>query len=651
MVITEFISNFFNDILKFDYEIPLNTKIQFGVIAITLFVMMYFYMSKTNPLTQKIMLWGISFIILNIITMIVSSYIYIKKRKEFIGASGEKGELGEKGSEGENITCKLCDYNIYLKKTNRFSSKNNISAKIYNMLYNQNLQINEYLDKFATEDIDLTRLTKDIFKGELKDDMSMIPNLIYKPQLVLLYNLNNFFNDDNIVYNIKTPLGPYGSVALSDTLITEKNEQESWVVNGDIRYPLKFEKLISIYTDKDNKLAKYDVLKMVPPEGYRGLGLALFQSYEGAREVNQYACLNEKCCKKAKYQDLKLSYILTSEEGFVSFWQSDYNTLHVNNCNINVIQDNKRLIEILFNYDEDIYHNSGSVKQSTYAKAEKFYGAIRLNNFTKLCYIINLALAEMNRDSKDYLKDLLTQLNIKLGVYSNSDIDLNNAEYIIDKMQEQFDKVESDYNKSLLEENKVEIVPIIDKKSINKGKLIRTTKAYITRIARTYAEIPIHLENTENALQLFELVFPDGLYTRIIMKELTAPQISYILLMKSLFPPNEDIYIPKNSCLVYEQIDEERNNLMSRCIDIIEQYNDKYDRIQNSDLETCSNEARLEITNATANSSEILKQNLSNIKNFVEKINSSKFNDFTNSQLEIILSEYSRMVDKMRDVC
>lgn len=657
-------SNFFNELVNYGYEIPLQFKIYALIIFIVILIELYFITVKNVPLDSKYIKWGFAFILLNIINIIITFQLYKKFSGKFIGLPGEKGPQGDKGNIGENITCKICDFNIYLQKTNRYDLKMTFSTNIFKLLYNQSYNYLDIYNMF-NDNIDTDGLLKSLYDNRLSTELSQLPNLINKQKYVLMYDLLREVLPSYEKLTVKTPGRKRGYTPVSDVIVPEKYDNNSYVFNSDdMRYPTSYSKITSIYANEDGKKVKYDIMSLNGPteqkpntdesikdgkatevitNNYRGLGVVLFNS-EQRKELNLYVCLNDKCLKKAEVQDYRIKCIYPNNEtGFVSFWLSDFNTMQVVNSQESDLVDNKRVIEIIKSFDEDIYYDSGAVKKEVINQTTKFLNNIKISKLSVFCYIISSYLSIINTDFTDFKNDYVNKLNINLGIHSNSNINYTNVNDVLDKVDDELKRVEDEYNTALSALNDVPVDNIISG-SNDKASLIFNAKKLATLMRKTLDFIPAYIDNTTTLMGLVERIFDDGLYTRIKLDNITPQQKSLIYLMKVLMPPLIDVYIPKNSCLVYEQIDEERINLLNTCENLINKYNELIEDINNDTDGKYSTNLRKEINRLNDIIAYKFDSDFNNINEYMNKLGSFNFKEFTKSQLKIIIEEYNKVL-------
>jgi hypothetical protein len=647
--IATYTSNFFNEIVNYGYEIPIQFKIYALIILLLIIIELYFVFSNNIQLDAKYIKWGFAFIILNIINMIITFIMYIKYNGKFIGEPGIQGKPGNKGSTGENITCKLCDFNIYLQKTERYDFKLYFSTNIFRLIYNQDFNYISIFNKFNDTEIDIDGILTSLYENNLSSEMQQLANLINNQKYVLMYDILKSVLPTYEKLTIKTPGRKRGYTPVSDTIVPEGYQGTSYVFNSDdMRYPTSYSKITSIYSIENGKKIKYDIMSLNGPVEANGkyspLGVVLFISSQ-KKEVNQYVCLNEKCLKKAESQDYKIKLIYPdSETGFISFWMSDFNTMQINRAQESDIKDGKRLIEIIKEYSSDIYYSSGTVKKEIVSQTTTFYNNIKISKLSIFCSIISVFISTINSDYSFFKSEYVPKLNIKMGIYIDDNITYTNVKTILNKINIELERIEEEYNNEIAKLSDVPVDSIIDN-SVDRGTIIFNAKKHYEMMNNTLNFIPAYIENTSTLMELVEKIFIDGLYTRIKLKELTNQKKSIIYLLKVLLPPTKEIYIPKNSCLVYENIDEERISLEKTAEKVITDYNLLIEEINSDTEDKYSTEVRNEINRVNELVKYEFDNTLNNIIDYIDKMSTYNFTEFTKNQLILIIEQYTKILN------
>ena len=406
------------------------------------------------------------------------------------------------------------------KKTNRYDLKMIFSTNIFNLLFNQSFNYLDIYNMF-NNNIDTDELLKSLYNNSLSNKLSQLPNLINKQKYVLMYDLLKEVIPSYEKLTIKTPGRKRGYLPVSDIIVPEKYENNSYVFNSDdMRYPTSYSKITSIYANEDGEKVKYDVMMLNGPteekantngsitdgkpnevitNEYKGLGIVLFNSNQ-RKELNQYVCLNDKCLKKAEVQDYRIKYIYpNSDTGFISFWLSDFNTMQVVNSQESDIKDNKRIVEMIKSYDEDIYYDSGVVRKEVVNQTNKFLSKIKISKLSAFCYIVSSYISIINSDFIEFKNEYVNKLNINLGIHSNNSITYTNVKAILNKIETELIRIETEHNLELSKLNDIPVDNIISGSS-DKSTLIFNAKKHFNAMRKVLDFIPAYIDNTETLM-------------------------------------------------------------------------------------------------------------------------------------------------------
>ena len=149
-------------------------------------------------------------------------------------------------------------------------------------------------------------------------------------------------------------------------------------------------------------------------------------------------------------------------------------------------------------------------------------------------------------------------------------------------------------------------------------------------------------------------LFPEGLNSMVaINKEgtlqggslLTKLQSEFLKIAKVCFPPNVKVYIPKDECMSYNNIDLERRKLLSKVDFVMSDYERLYTKNENK----CEKwEAILrKITDVET----LFVAEFNHIKNYKEKIKTRDLDIFSNSRLQLIVDSYEQLNRFMKNSC
>ena len=636
--------NFFNSIILNSYELSIEVRI-FIFSILLLFIYYCYYLVKKYTLIRKRYIYAIFiFLLINILSIITINYFYTIYKGSFVGEMGLKGNTGNKGGEGSNLSCRICNYNIYLQKTKRYDYKFNFNKDILKIQYGDNFNIFPLMDKFNETPINIDRVLNSFYNNRLSGSMKNINELLNIPDVLLYYDILYNIVDDDINYKIVTPSQRRGYTPISDMLISDNYKGESNLFNGDIRYPRNAKKLTSIYIKEDikNKPLVYDIFELNAPKHYMSLG-HVFNRKGNKFNKNMYVCLGKDCVKLASVQDLKLKYIYPDINGnYISIWTSVFNTLFIKLATVDNIKNNHRLIEEIYDYNDKIYYDSGNIKHEIHTNLTNFLSNINVNSLTAFLYIVNNTHNNVLLNLDYIYKNTKKIVNLSI-IKNTKKIKLHQLDNYLTRVKRILKSKLKSYQKKIKlgtpiktilndENNKYDIISNLE----NSIKTINSLEEEIKMI-------PAIINSIQTLNDLINSVFINGLLTKLDTKKINDTQKKLIILLKSLIPPNEKVYIPKNTCLTYEHIDEERLTL----INDIETNIDKYLRLL-EDLNTGVVIYERERLSAFNKEHEIIKfnlnNNLQNITDYYSKIMEKDFKEFTLSQLNSLNNDLNNLL-------
>lgn len=656
MSLNYYISHFTNEIIKSTFTLSVEAKILILLFLIILSYITYKYIINNTLIPPKYVYWLFIFIGVNIIGVIVFSILYLKYKGSFRGDQGDKGIIGDKGDEGQNITCKICNFNIYLQKTNRYENKLKFSNNIFNLLFNQGYNFFNIRDHFIDNNINIDNFLSDLYNNKLKPEYNSIKNLIKISHYVLYYDIISIINTGSLEFVnsnlfIKKPGKKRGFFPTSDTIELSTSKKQAYLFSSDdMIYPRSFAKISEFSVDTEDVKETYVVYKLNPPANYKSLGVAILNKTNTTTEKNkqdllkEYVCLNNNCLKLAKIQDLSLEFIYPDNEGgFITFWTSVFNTLHINNPKRDDIKNNFKLSEILKSYDASIYYDSGNVRRDIYKQLEDFYSNFKVSKLSSFCVILGHYYKQIKTD----LFNLKNNYNDIINLRMINNVALNNIGNIMNIINNVENKIETEIKKA---ENKVNeelnapIQNILNNDESNLLNRLINSKKSINTIKNYLNYIPSEIDNIESLNDLIKTLFINGYFTKIIKTNLTDEQINIILLCMSLLPPiAEEVYIPQNRCLVYNQIDETRLELINKAENYVDKYNKLIEDINNSFTGDYEEDKLKKINKQNQIALFKFNNELSNILNYIEKIQQKNFKEFTDNQLRLLNTEYEKI--------
>ena len=639
------LTQFLTDALTLDADISIKAKIYILVSVIIFFsIITYIIRNKVELyVLKKGYTWYVLIALFNLICMTVVLYYYMNKKDNMIGDIGKRGHNGNRGERGKFTTCSFCKWNIYAQKTKNYQQV----VAFVNMQKTDN-----WGDTMAT------RLSSDLEKNYSKldefilnsDDISSSSLMeMYKPvinffgivmsiTLSMLYmttsQLNMALDGENRPGSIYRASGKKGYFPLGDTPFLKDipTKLNGFVMSGDIRHPVKYEKLnhsTSYYqdpyaTDENfNPIVEeeYTLWRPVPPEGYVVLS-DIVQFGTGSPDVNTIVCLKESCVKQIPIDDLEFMYIhfgydipknmldgvikgqnentsvvekTVKHMNYFSVWRTP-----LNNVIFNVVKDtdftDNTLIHNIVGNRQDYIDKEGEISKGAYKIITKRLKQIELDKPLVGLYIAIYFHTYYLREAKTYI--------------------MRNVKHI--------EKIKNEHNK------KKQVDRIFKRLFMDKME-----------------NVPAIIEKTKTMFDLMLVLFPDGYHTHIVPDNsvvanmgnpLLQIQSNLLKVLKCVFPPNTEVYIVKNDCLSYMKIDEDRQYLIKKVNNTIK-INKKLVKMISADPDKYCESAEAVMLRISQKDDRLFEY-LSHITNFQYKLDNGDYDDFTNERLETIQGIY-----------
>ena len=566
--------------------------------------------------------------------------------------------------------------------------------KINNMVNNDYFDFTEFTSNLIQGEFDM--------KNEITQTLLLLS--MYNEYPIINYiNESIGLSDDKMTGYFKRPYGKQSYMSLGDSAFggSKFYETTSFMVNGDIRVPEGFEILCSFVSVKESgELDKYNIFKMIPPklinienkddlikqntnDEYVSLGDIVYSNNNDNNNKNGnidpllFGCVKKSCCKKIDSKDMKLLFIypganpnininnvkgeINMNEGVFSVWKTPLNTIKVKFSNGDFI-NNVTLLETLYTngygiIDSSIYTRDGRIKKKVLGKIEHFLNKLNLNKISIVAllfgFVIESVKRELNRiyrvfirgsneiNSTPNLNKLKNKDNITLNDISNAIKDL---QMVIDiNIKEKLEKAER--NIKTIKERRIRSLGEVDnpkefKSSTGVGYQLQ--KSY-EGVKSLIMNLSIQIENSNSVMDIIKIMFPQGLGGKIYTNELSPNQVRLLNIVRVLIPPSDDIYILKNDCLVFEQIDEKRVELSLELEEEINKFKVLRNKI-NKDAESYCGNGNVERINYMVDKTyDIITNTIGHIPDYLNKLLRGNFNDISTDKLQIILTQLSNL--------
>ena len=726
---------FFRGFFSFEYEIPIPLQITaYIILGVIITGVLFIFRDNLNmsEVRDKYM-WYYFIAILNILNICaVLGYYYIK-RGTYVGEPGKPGYRGANGDMGSEMSCSLCEQNIFMIPTSTYE----LIAKmdfitLANKVINPELSVS--LDKLnktlANNYFDYGEFSNNLINGTFDANNTLTNKLL----LLSIYNeypLIKYVNetmglaDPEATGYIKNPGGKPGYFRLSDMAFggseTKLYSPTAFIVNGDIRTPISFEKICTfVSVEESGTVSKYNVMSMVPPDGNNGdnknktgtdkyvsLGNIIVPA-DQTPDIMQYAMVKSKCVKKLSTAKLKLVFIypaaaykLSSKslvelnkaqgsggnanmpisEGFFSVWRTPFSTIHVKFSNGDFITG-KSIIENLYlsgsSVPENIYTKSGTVKKVVTERVNAYLAKIRIPKVIFCTVLFGHTIEAVKQLLREFVEKYIVSGSKKLmptpalrkciqpDTLLMSDVSAALHD-IGEGLQSTYELDLAAAEASISDASKKRIRTLYDT-GATKGE--RETEGIDYQMVKDYDaikniinELSVKIENGKTMADLFDDLFPGGMATKLKPDTLTATQERVLNFIACMIPPEKDIYILKNECLAYEQIDEERQDVsfrlesaLKKLAQLTEQINTLSGGEGGSDSDgaavLCGSEKNLaQINQAVTETYEFIANNIGHIPDYLKKLERADFADFTTDKLVTIHGQVSRLVELIENKC
>jgi hypothetical protein len=702
------ISSFVDDIVAYDITLPYWFKVSFLSVCIVAFVIGAYFARdffETSYLRSGF-LWFVFIAIVNLTTMLVI-YLYNNRVTKTVGKPGRKGKKGKKGKVGKSTSCGYCVNNIFIQSVHKSDMICLVSNPLYqetankagNILGTKTIveQYNYFQNKINDGyDINYTSFVNNIiFDKPLTADVDqkaidnfrtlMHPNYI---SMFLIQNINEQMTtaSDAIYGKFTTPVSKVGYVSLGDSVYggTEDFNLNSFVVSGNIMYPAAFDKLVTFtsYNLETNDLSKYTIWRPVQqtvndsnykgqPEKheYRALG-DICKFGTDNPNINDYALIKETCLDVVSINDLKMAFIysgpldwVSDNEGldytqsdtyliqnkivnnlqYFSVWRTPMNTF-VANCNFFNDLVNNTIYYNLYNGVDEAFNEYGNIGDTYKQWVIDRLSGISIPQLISAMIFCRHFQVEFQRELMYYINKYQFQVpefkNRKIN--SMSFAQLYN---LVDKVNKEYET----FNKELVKKASVSLssknpITYDPKKEKHLPPLLMQI---FNNALNTIIGIPVQVENTYTLYDVMNVVFQNGLETRIAIDSdgiaeggilLNEVQDMLLRVCKIITPPNKPTYTIKDECLGTFMLDRSREEKIKILTEQKSLYNKYTDIINN-------NPSKYEKQMITARKYEDLAERkmgelCGHITNYMDKIRNMDLDEFTTNRVEGLIVIY-----------
>ena len=714
----ETLSIFVNDISDFEVPIPLEFQIALIVIIIiALCVGGYFLRDMFDISTMRGgFSWFIFVAVLNLVSLLVIFIYYSTKEGSYKGDIGKRGKKGKIGKKGKSVSCNFCKNNIYLQKVRQSTvvCRLDTNVKEFIPIFEKQTYFNKILEKGNSikydsfvKNIILVNSSKISKTNTSIDNISKISidnfNALMNTNsisVLLIKAINEFSRASLKTYGtFRNPNGKTGYLPIGDNVyggLEDRLELNSFMIDGNIVYPKNYTNLVSFksYNDSTGDIDTYTLWRpngqTINEKGFRdeieeveysALG-DLCRFGTNPPKDNEAATISMNCLEEIDPNDLILVFVYVGNIDIIdekkidysesnsylientplndievfSVWRTPMNTF-LTNCNLKNELSNNSVIYNIINNLNSALNKYGNVS----SKAKKEI-AFKLEQIPIPKLIIALILC------KYYEIELLQDIVYYFNRYRNavpefktintSTSTLGDLLIKIEETKKQYEKFNDDLRKkasiSLRNNNNKKIIKYDEKQEKHLPSMI--LKVYDTAQTKLLT-IPVQIENTNTLLDIINLIFENGLETKIAIDSdgiaqggvfMNSIQEMIVRICKILFPPNKPAYTIKDECLGTFALDREREEVIKLFTDVKNAQYKLYEKIIN---EYEKFEPVMLNINQYKDTMETKKGQLcGHIDNYSEKIENNNLEEFTTTRIKGLIELYSNSIGFLYDV-
>ena len=665
--------------------------------------------------------WFIFIAVLNLSTLLAIFLYYNSKQGKYTGPEGKSGKKGKRGKKGTYVSCNFCKNNIYLQKVRKSDviCRLDTFTKDFKDIFDNENYFNDIINQ--GNNIDYDSFVNNILLNEITSSSSSSSSasstslaavnkftLLMNPKYIavlLVKAINEITKASKKTYGtFRNPNGRVGYIALGDSVyggLEDNMELNSFMIDGNILYPSNYIQLVSFksYNDKTRDVDTYTIWRAngqtITETGFKGEKEQVHYSALGdicrfgttQPKINECPTVSEKCLEEIDASNLILVYVYvgaiqiknekdidyTQTESYLientplndieifSVWRTPMNTF-LTNCNSqNSIVNNTFIFNIVNNLNSSL-NKYGNISSNIKKQIGFLLEQIQIPNF-----LTSLILC------KYYDLELIQDLKYYVNRYSSTipeftSIDISTAEIydlmgLIRRTKENYEAYNEKLmknanikvnNKGIPDKVKGKVVPYDEKKEKHLPNII--LKVYDTTITKLLT-LPVQIENTNTLLDIVNLVFENGIETRIAVDSdgiaqggvfLNSIQEMILRLCKVLMPPTTPAYTIKDECLGTFALDREREevikimteakNIMYKLTEKLSEDYDKYQAILPN------------IQQYQTLMDNKMGQLCGHISNYNSKINSNNLEEFTTTRIKGLISLYNDMNNYLQDV-
>jgi len=698
------LSIFVNDISDFELPIPLELQISaIIVIIVALCVGAYFLHDIFDISTMRGgFSWFIFIAVLNLTSILIIFLYYNSNKGTYKGTQGKAGGKGKIGKKGKSVSCNFCKNNIYIQKVRQSNviCRLDKNVKAFIPIFKKEKYFNDILEKGNNIDYEsfvnniiLSKATK---KSIAIDNFNSLMN-INSIAVLLIKAINKVTKASLTTYGtFRNPNGKVGYLALGDSVyggLEDKIELNSFMLDGNILYPSNYTQLVSFKSHNEIN-GDVDTYTIWRPNGQS----INEKNFEGKNEEVKYSALGDicrfginqpklnesptisiKCLDAVSPKDLTLvfvyvgninvkdetkyidysqteSYLIENESlneiEIFSVWRTPMNSF-ITNCNS---QNNLVNNSVVYNIINDITNSLN--KYGYISSTIKKTIAYNLTQ-TEIPKIVTALLC------KYYEIELLQDIVYYINRYRTNVPEfksINTSKSTLGDLMNKILKTKNQYTKYNEELMKKANFTLQGKKRIQYNE--KNEKHLPNMILKVYETaqtklltIPFQIENINTLLDLINIIFENGLETKIAVDSdgvaqggvfMNSLQEMLLRVCKMCMPPSQPAYTIKDECLGTFALDREREEVIKLFTEVKTIYFKLTENINNN-----SEKFEKVILNINQYQKLMLSkigQLCGHIDNYNDKISNSNLEEFTTTRIKGLVELYINMNSYLNDI-
>jgi len=695
------ISDFIDTISEF--EINISTNVQIFIIVIIMIVLSFFAYIMRDFFNISYMRsavgWFVFVAILNLSTILAIFAYYNKKNTTYVGIQGQAGKRGIMGKKGSSVTCSNCKNNLYIQSVrhNDIICTLHVFTEDFTVITDNIKFFQKIID--SGNGIDYDSFINGIILGKTikssnTDSINRFTQLMNSTSIA--YQLINVINDavtkasNNTYGTFRHPNGKVGYISLGDAVYggLENFELNSFVVNGDLMYPASNQKLVSFKTYNENteQVETFTIWRPI------GQSITDNNGFKGASETFNYlalgdicrfgtdqpnvkmtATVKESCLSPIASSELILVFIYVGASNFsedknkldytksdsyliqnnvanniemFSVWRTPINTF-LTNCNSQNFIVNNSFVYNIYNNAYDALNEYGNISTEYKNKATFLLQSITIPRILVASIFCKHFEIELRKEIIYYFNRYrntvpefksINPINASFGTLMNTIENTKNTYY--------------KYNQKLMEKASVSLVGkrTINYDSAKEKHLPPQLLTIYESVNDKLLTISIQVENANNLADIVDVIFDNGIETRIAIDSegiaeggtlLNEIQTTILMICKMLFPPTQAAYMIKDECLGTFAIDRKREKIIKDFTEQLYKYNEYTDDIATEPDKYVSVMPNIRQYETLMDSQ--IGQVCGHIVDYQNKINDLNLEEFTTSRIKELISFYNQM--------